>query len=147
MCELEFSLNHNEEIIHLLMPWYGNMGIVFIDEPDLMDIIQICINVYGITPESLNIRVRKGPIRECRQVIHFYAKLKTNHSFSVIGENIGHLDSSTVIHSQYAVTDTFDTNVKFRDKILELCALMGVSPNTLSTYLQSIRDRRLKKTS
>jgi len=50
----------------------------------------------------------------------YLAKHFTNSSLKVIGDKFGGRDHSTVIYSVKAVQDMMDTDLVFKDKVVEL---------------------------
>ncbi|MBK8505771.1 MAG: chromosomal replication initiator protein DnaA [Saprospiraceae bacterium] len=75
---------------------------------------------FELPVEKLHGKTRKRSIVIARQLSMFLAKKLTNKSLKAIGAKFGGRDHSTVIYSCNAVQDLMDTDVLFRDTVLEL---------------------------
>jgi chromosomal replication initiator protein len=70
--------------------------------------------------EKLQSETRKRQIVIARQLSMYLAKNMTNSSLKAIGEQFGGRDHSTVIHSCKAVQDLMDTDLIFKDTVVDL---------------------------
>jgi chromosomal replication initiator protein len=70
--------------------------------------------------EKLQSETRKRQIVIARQLSMYLAKNMTNASLKAIGEQFGGRDHSTVIHSCKAVQDLMDTDLIFKDTVVDL---------------------------
>jgi len=81
------------------------------------DIIETICTCRNVNPDIICMKSRKREIVETRQICHYFAKMKTNHSNAFIGALIGRKDHATVIHSTKKVNNIIDTNKNFKEEI------------------------------
>jgi chromosomal replication initiator protein len=86
-----------------------------------IDTIQkmVC-DYFGVPYEKLLQKTRKREIVQARQITMFLAKAFTKNSLKTIGEHFGGRDHTTVIHSCQTVKDLMDTDVLFKESVIEL---------------------------
>lgn len=75
---------------------------------------------FKVPVEKLQGKTRKRDVVIARQLSMYLAKNFTNVSLKIIGENFGGRDHSTVIYSVKAVRDMMDTDMLFKDTVVEL---------------------------
>jgi chromosomal replication initiator protein len=75
---------------------------------------------FAVSYEKLLHKTRKREIVQARQITMFLAKAFTKNSLKTIGEHFGGRDHTTVIHSCQTVKDLMDTDVVFKDNVMEL---------------------------
>jgi len=86
-----------------------------------IDTIQKMVCDYFDVPyEKLLQKTRKREIVQARQITMFLAKAFTKNSLKTIGEHFGGRDHTTVIHSCQTVKDLMDTDVLFKESVMEL---------------------------
>ena len=86
-----------------------------------IEIIQkmVC-DYFDISYDKLLQKTRKREIVQARQITMFLAKAFTKNSLKTIGEHFGGRDHTTVIHSCQTVKDLMDTDLSFRENVIEL---------------------------
>ena len=105
-------------------------------------IISIVCNEFNIEPWLIQLKSRKKEIKEPRQICHFFVKeYRPDLTLDCIGNQIGHKDHATVIHSCNVVNNLMDTEREYRGKInrieskLMIEAMRGVLPKyTMNSY-------------
>ncbi len=75
---------------------------------------------FKVSPEKLRGQTRKRSIVVARQISMYLAKKMTSASLKAIGEQFGGRDHSTVIYSLKTVQDLLDTDVIFKETVVEL---------------------------
>jgi len=86
-----------------------------------IDTIQKMVCDYFDVPyEKLLQKTRKREIVQARQITMFLAKAFTKNSLKTIGEHFGGRDHTTVIHSCQTVKDLMDTDILFKESVIEL---------------------------
>ena len=84
---------------------------------------------FDVPVEKLKGQTRKRGIVIARQLSMYLAKNLTNKSLKAIGENFGGRDHSTVIYSCKAVQDLLDTDMIFKDTVVDLEKKIKMSLN------------------
>ena len=83
--------------------------------------IKLLVAEYFKVPvEKLQDKTRKRDIVIARQISMYLAKNYTNNTLKDIGANFGGRDHTTVLYSVNAVQDLMDTDILFKDKVIEL---------------------------
>lgn len=83
--------------------------------------IKLLVAEYFKVPvEKLHGKTRKRDIVIARQISMYLAKHFTNNTLKDIGANFGGRDHTTVLYSVNAVQDLMDTDLLFKDKVVEL---------------------------
>jgi chromosomal replication initiator protein len=86
-----------------------------------IDAIQKMVCEYFDVPyDKLLQKTRKREVVQARQITMFLSKAFTKNSLKTIGEHFGGRDHTTVIHSCQTVKDLMDTDVLFKESVLEL---------------------------
>jgi len=90
----------------------------------------------GLSPQSLHCKSRDTEVREPRQIIVHFARLKTTMSLYQIGSYFN-LDHATVVHSVKAVNNMIDTDRDFKKRI-------GIYKAAIDQYTDnSLNDRMI----
>ncbi|MFT5386602.1 MAG: chromosomal replication initiator protein [Saprospiraceae bacterium] len=84
---------------------------------------------FDVSVDKLKGQTRKRSIVIARQLSMYLAKNLTNKSLKSIGENFGGRDHSTVIYSCKAVQDLLDTDMIFKDAVVDLEKKIKMSLN------------------
>ncbi len=84
---------------------------------------------FDVPVDKLKGQTRKRSIVIARQLSMYLAKNLTNKSLKSIGENFGGRDHSTVIYSCKAVQDLLDTDMIFKDTVVDLEKKIKMSLN------------------
>ena len=84
---------------------------------------------FDVPVDKLKGQTRKRGIVIARQLSMYLAKNLTNKSLKAIGENFGGRDHSTVIYSCKAVQDLLDTDMIFKDTVVDLEKKIKMSLN------------------
>jgi len=83
--------------------------------------IKLLVAEYFKVPvEKLHGKTRKRDIVIARQLSMYLAKNFTTNTLKDIGANFGGRDHTTVLYSVKAVQDLMDTDIVFKDKVIEL---------------------------
>lgn len=83
--------------------------------------IKLLVAEYFKVPvEKLHGKTRKRDIVIARQLSMYLAKNFTSNTLKDIGKNFGGRDHTTVLYSVKAVQDLMDTDLVFKDKVVEL---------------------------
>jgi len=83
--------------------------------------IKLLVAEYFKVPvEKLHGKTRKRDIVIARQLSMYLAKNFTTNTLKDIGKNFGGRDHTTVLYSVKAVQDLMDTDLVFKDKVVEL---------------------------
>lgn len=86
-----------------------------------VDFIQKTVSEYfKVDLDSLKGKVKKREFVIPRQVAMYFCKRYTQLTLSLIGENFGGRDHSTVIHALESVEDMMKTDVNFKSSVEEL---------------------------
>ena len=86
-----------------------------------IDTIQKLVSeYYNVSCEKLLDKTRKREIVQARQVSMYLAKMFTKNSLKTIGEHFGGRDHTTVIHSCQTVRNLMDTDMSFKDGVINL---------------------------
>jgi chromosomal replication initiator protein len=86
-----------------------------------IDTIQKMVCEYFAVPyEKLLHKTRKREVVQARQITMYLAKAFTKNSLKTIGEHFGGRDHTTVIHSCQTVKDLMDTDILFKENVIEL---------------------------
>ncbi|HMQ05686.1 MAG TPA: chromosomal replication initiator protein DnaA [Saprospiraceae bacterium] len=89
-------------------------------EVTIENIKKLVADHFRLPLDKLHSKTRKREIVIARQLSMYLAKNYTNNSLKSIGKNFGNRDHSTVIYSLQAVKDMMDTDLLFKDTVVEL---------------------------
>ena len=93
-------------------------------------ITQIVAEHFKVSLDKLQSQTRKRSIVVARQLSMYLARNLTNASLKAIGEQFGGRDHSTIIHSCKAVQDLMDTDLIFKDTVVDLEKKIKLSLNS-----------------
>ena len=106
-------------------------------------IIEIVCKDFEISPETLQVKIRRREIMQPRQICHFFVKQFTNLTVQRIGDLIGKKDHATVLHSCKTVLNLMETDKKYYARVqgierqLMIEALKDIQPKlSMSTYTE-----------
>lgn len=108
---IEFDLLSKKQRRHLKKIYPGNA---------LQLILKIVCEYYEITEMLIRTRRRDRHIVWPRQVYFFLCSKNTHFSLKRIGESMGGMDHTSVIHSIDTVKDIIATDHKMKDQLLQL---------------------------
>ena len=80
---------------------------------------------YGLEPHVLDLKTRKQPILECRQMCHCLAVKYTPYSLQKIGISIGGKNHSTVLHSKTKIQHLCEYDKELRKRKTHIEALIS----------------------
>lgn len=83
-------------------------------------IIDIICDYFGIDFKTICTKSRKYDILKPRQICHYFLYKFTLFSSSKIGFLVGNLDHATVLNSINKVNNSIDTDITYRNEILEI---------------------------
>jgi chromosomal replication initiator protein len=75
---------------------------------------------FDVPYDKLLEKTRKREVVQARQITMYLAKMFTKNSLKTIGEHFGGRDHTTVIHSFQTVKDLMDTDLLYRESVMEL---------------------------
>lgn len=75
---------------------------------------------YGVKAEEIRGKRRNQPIVDARQIAMYLCRKLLDESLAKLGKKFGGRDHSTVIHGCEKITLTMETDLNFRNNILEL---------------------------
>ncbi len=99
-------------------------------EISIESIKQLVADHLKIPVDKLHGSTRKREVVIGRQLSMYLAKNHTNSSLKAIGDSFGGRDHSTVIYSYRTVQDLMDTDLLFRDTVIELEKKVQLSFNS-----------------
>ncbi len=89
-------------------------------EISIENIKNLVADHFKLPVDKLQAKTRKRSVVIARQLSMYLAKSFTNSSLKSIGSNFGGRDHSTVLYSLQAVKDMMDTDLLFKDTVIEL---------------------------
>ncbi len=114
------SLNRKEIDLDLAKKVLRNFIKTSSKEITIDSIQKMVCEYFDVAYDKLLAKTRKREIVQARQITMFLAKSFTKNSLKTIGEHFGGRDHTTVIHSCQTVKDLMDTDVSFRESVVEL---------------------------
>jgi chromosomal replication initiator protein len=87
-------------------------------------IVRTVCGHFGIKESVLSSKSRTKDVAAARQLSMYFAKRFTDLPYKVIGERIGGRDHSTVLHACKAVAKALETDVKYKDMVNGLEAVI-----------------------
>lgn len=114
------ALNQREIDINLAREVIGHFVKSISKEITVEFIQRVVADHFEIPVEKLREKTRKRLVVMARQLSMYLAKQLTGKSLKVIGENFGGRDHSTVIYSCKAVQDMLDTDLSFKETVMNL---------------------------
>lgn len=89
-------------------------------ELTIENIQKMVCEYFHIPYDRLLAKVRKREVVQARQITMFLAKKFTKSSLKHIGEHFGGFDHTTVIHSCQTVENLMDTDIEYKEQMLDL---------------------------
>ena len=114
------SLNRREIDLELAKKVLKNFIKTSNKEITIESIQKIVCEYFDVKFEKLLQKTRKREIVQARQITMFLSKMFTKNSLKTIGDHFGGRDHTTVIHSCQTVKDLMDTDVLFKEHVMEL---------------------------
>lgn len=114
------TLNKKEVDIELAKKVLKNFVKTSFSELSIEDIQSMVCKFYKVSKEDLLSKVRKREIVQARQIAMYLSKKFTRSSLKTIGEQFSGKDHTTVIHSCQTVENLMDTDIAYREKLMEL---------------------------
>jgi chromosomal replication initiator protein len=114
------SLNKREIDIELAKKVLRNFVKAANKEITIEAIQKMVCEYFNVPYDKLLQKTRKREVVQARQITMFLSKSFTKNSLKTIGEHFGGRDHTTVIHSCQTVKDLMDTDVLFKESVLEL---------------------------
>ena len=114
------TLNNQEIDIDLAKRVIKNFVKQINKEISVEFIQDLVANHFDVPVEKLSGKTRKRHIVVARQLSMYLAKKMTDQSLKAIGDMFGGRDHSTVIYSCKTVQDLLDTDMIFKDTVVEL---------------------------
>jgi chromosomal replication initiator protein len=89
-------------------------------EMTIENIQKLVCDYYHISYDRLLTKTRKREVVLARQITMYFAKKFTKQSLKTIGDHFGGFDHTTVIHSCQTVENLMQTDVEYKENLLEL---------------------------
>ncbi|GMO33479.1 MAG: chromosomal replication initiator protein DnaA [Candidatus Azobacteroides pseudotrichonymphae] len=86
----------------------------------LEKIQNIVSSYFKVNIDQIHSKSRKREIVQARQIAMFLSKKHTDHSYSLIGEQIGKRDRTTVLHACKSVQNNLDLSKRFRSTMRDI---------------------------
>jgi len=114
------TLNNQEIDIDLAKKVIKNFVKQINKEISVEFIQDLVANHFDVPVEKLSGKTRKRHVVVARQLSMYLAKKMTDQSLKAIGDMFGGRDHSTIIYSCKTVQDLLDTDMIFKDTVVEL---------------------------
>lgn len=114
------SLNKREIDLELAKKVLRNFIKTSSKEITIETIQKMVCDFYEVPYDRLLEKTRKREVVQARQITMYLAKMFTKNSLKTIGEHFGGRDHTTVIHSFQTVKDLMDTDLLYRESVMEL---------------------------
>jgi len=114
------SLNKREIDLELAKKVLRNFIKTSSKEITIETIQKMVCDFYDVPYDKLLEKTRKREVVQARQITMYLAKMFTKNSLKTIGEHFGGRDHPTVIHSFQTVKDLMDTDLLYRESVMEL---------------------------
>lgn len=114
------TLNRKEIDLELAKRVMRNFVKTAVREITIENIQKMVCDYYHIPYDKLLAKTRKREIVQARQITMYLAKKFTKSSLKNIGEHFGGFDHTTVIHSCQTVENLMDTDVEYKEHLLEI---------------------------
>ncbi|MDR3680017.1 MAG: chromosomal replication initiator protein DnaA [Flavipsychrobacter sp.] len=114
------TLNRKEIDLELAKRVMRNFVKTAIREITIENIQKMVCDYYHIAYDKLLAKTRKREVVQARQITMYLAKKFTKSSLKNIGEHFGGFDHTTVIHSCQTVENLMDTDVEYKEHLLEI---------------------------
>lgn len=114
------SLNKREIDLELAKKVLRNFVKTSSKEITIETIQKMVCDFFNVPYDKLLEKTRKREVVQARQITMYLAKMFTKNSLKTIGEHFGGRDHTTVIHSFQTVKDLMDTDLLYRESVMEL---------------------------
>jgi chromosomal replication initiator protein len=114
------SLNKREIDLELAKKVLRNFVKTSSKEITIDTIQKMVCDFFNVPYDKLLEKTRKREVVQARQITMYLAKMFTKNSLKTIGEHFGGRDHTTVIHSFQTVKDLMDTDILYRESVMEL---------------------------
>lgn len=114
------SLNKRDIDLELAKKVLRNFIKTSSKEITIETIQKMVCDFYDVPYDKLLEKTRKREVVQARQITMYLAKMFTKNSLKTIGEHFGGRDHTTVIHSFQTVKDLMDTDIMYRESVMEL---------------------------
>jgi chromosomal replication initiator protein len=114
------SLNKREIDLELAKKVLRNFIKTSSKEITIDTIQKMVCDFFDVPYDKLLEKTRKREVVQARQITMYLAKMFTKNSLKTIGEHFGGRDHTTVIHSFQTVKDLMDTDLLYRESVMEL---------------------------
>jgi chromosomal replication initiator protein len=114
------SLNKREIDLELAKKVLRNFIKTSSKEITIETIQKMVCDFFDVPYDKLLEKTRKREVVQARQITMYLAKMFTKNSLKTIGEHFGGRDHTTVIHSFQTVKDLMDTDLLYRESVMEL---------------------------
>lgn len=114
------SLNKREIDLELAKKVLRNFVKTSSKEITIETIQKMVCDFFNVPYDKLLEKTRKREVVQARQITMYLAKMFTKNSLKTIGEHFGGRDHTTVIHSFQTVKDLMDTDILYRESVMEL---------------------------
>jgi chromosomal replication initiator protein len=114
------SLNKREIDLELAKKVLRNFVKTSSKEITIETIQKMVCDFFDVPYDKLLEKTRKREVVQARQITMYLAKMFTKNSLKTIGEHFGGRDHTTVIHSFQTVKDLMDTDLLYRESVMEL---------------------------
>jgi len=85
-----------------------------------IEIKKIVAHYFNLPVFTLDLKSRKIEIREARQIGHYFARIFTRDSSTVVGKIIGNKDHATVLHSCKTISNLRETDKKLASVLKDI---------------------------
>jgi chromosomal replication initiator protein len=114
------SLNKREIDLELAKKVLRNFVKTSSKEITIETIQKMVCDFFNVPYDKLLEKTRTREVVQARQITMYLAKMFTKNSLKTIGEHFGGRDHTTVIHSFQTVKDLMDTDLLYRESVMEL---------------------------
>jgi chromosomal replication initiator protein len=114
------SLNKRDIDLELAKKVLRNFVKTSSKEITIETIQKMVCDFFDVPYDKLLEKTRKREVVQARQITMYLAKMFTKNSLKTIGEHFGGRDHTTVIHSFQTVKDLMDTDLLYRESVMEL---------------------------
>lgn len=114
------SLNKRDIDLELAKKVLRNFVKTSSKEITIETIQKMVCDFFNVPYDKLLEKTRKREVVQARQITMYLAKMFTKNSLKTIGEHFGGRDHTTVIHSFQTVKDLMDTDLLYRESVMEL---------------------------
>ncbi len=114
------TLNKKEIDIDLAKRVMKNFVKTAAREMTIENIQKLVCDYYHVSYDRLLTKTRKRDVVLARQITMYFAKKFTKQSLKTIGDHFGGFDHTTVIHSCQTVENLMETDMEYKENIIEI---------------------------